>query len=86
MIALGVIYPQFWATNTIEAKNNFYFHLNVLKATFCVPSKVGQNGKTIFALLSFHNLNLQCSHFKMTMIHNSKVVMRDSKNNLNPMT
>jgi hypothetical protein len=60
--------------------------LNVLKATFCVSCKVGQNGKTILALLSSHSLDLQCSHFKMTMIHNFKVVMCDSENNLNPMT
>jgi hypothetical protein len=83
MIALGVIYPQFLATNTIEAENNFYSHL---KATFCVPSKVGPNGKTVPALLPSHNLDLQCSHFKMTRIHSSEVVMRDSENNFNPMT
>jgi hypothetical protein len=37
-------------------------------------------------LLLAHNLDLQCSHFKMTMIHNSKVVMRDQENSLNPIT
>lgn len=85
MIALGVVYSQFWATNTIHAKSNFCFHLNVLKATLCVPSKVGQTRKTILALLSSHNLELQCSHFKMTMIHNFKVAMCDFESNLNPM-
>jgi hypothetical protein len=60
--------------------------VNVLKATFHVPSKVGQNGKTILALLSSHNLDLQCSLLKMTTIHNFEVVMHDFENNLNPMT
>jgi hypothetical protein len=32
MIALGVIYPQFWTRNIVEAKTIFYFHINVLKA------------------------------------------------------
>jgi hypothetical protein len=85
MIALRVIYSQFWATNTTKAKSNYYFHLNVLKATFCVPCKVGQTRKIVLALLSSHNLDLQCSHFKMTMIHNFEIVMCDSESNLNPM-
>jgi hypothetical protein len=86
MIVLGVVYPQLWATNTPEAENSFYSHLNVLKATFCVLRAVGQHGKTILALLLTHNLDLQCSHFKMTMIHNSEVVMCDQESSLNPIT
>jgi len=63
--------------------SSFYSHLNVFKATFCVPCVIGQHGKTILTLLLVHNLDLQCSHFKMTMIHNFKVVMHDQKNRLN---
>ncbi len=77
---------NFKATNITKIDNNFYFHLNVFKTTLCVPYKVVQNGKTVLTLLSSHNLDLQCSHFKMTLIHNFEVVMHDSKSNLNPMT
>lgn len=86
MTALGVDYLQFWNTNTIKVEGNFYFHFNVLNATFYVPCTVGQCGKTIITLLSFHNLDLQCSHFKTTMIHNSEVVMCDFESNLNLLT
>jgi hypothetical protein len=29
MTTFGVIYPQFWATNGLEAKKNLHIHLNV---------------------------------------------------------
>jgi hypothetical protein len=61
MTALGVIYPQFWATNGLEVEENFHIHLNVLKATFCLPCKVSENGKLLCPLLS--NQNLMCIPF-----------------------
>ncbi len=85
MIVLDVVYPQFWDRNIIEAKTNFYFHMNVMKATFRVLCKVGESGKIVLALLLNHILNLQSSHFKMTMIHNFKVVMC-KESSLNPTT
>lgn len=86
MTALGIVYPQFWASSNLKAKASFYSHLNVLKAIFCVPRRIGLSANIIFALLDTHTLDLQPSHFKMTMIHNSKVVMCDQENNLNPST
>jgi hypothetical protein len=59
--------------------------MNVMKATCRVPCKVGESGKIVHALFSNHILNLQSSHFKMTMIHNFKVVMCE-ESNLNPVT
>jgi hypothetical protein len=58
MKALGVIYPQFWATNGLEAKENFHIHLNMLKATFFLPCKVSENGKILPPLLSSQNLDV----------------------------
>jgi hypothetical protein len=39
-----------------------------------------------FVLSKAHTLDLQSSHFKMIMIHNSEVIMCDKKNSLNPLT
>jgi hypothetical protein len=57
--------------------------MNVMKATFSVLCKVGESGKIVLALLLNHILNLESSHFKMTMIHNFKVVMC-KESSLNP--
>jgi hypothetical protein len=56
-----------------------------MKATFNVPCKVGESQKIVLALHLNHTWNLQSSHFKMTMIHNFKLVMCE-KNSLNPVT
>jgi hypothetical protein len=85
MIVLGVIYPQFWTKNFVEAKTIFYFQTNVLKATCCVPCKLGEDGKVVPTLFFTHDLDLQSSHFKVTMMHNSKVVLQE-ESGLNPMT
>ncbi len=61
MIALGVIYPQFWTGNIVEVETTFRSHMNALKAIFCVPHKLGENGGVrLLALLSMHDLD--CSH------------------------
>ncbi len=57
----------------------------VLKATFCVPHKVGDVDKMVLALLSIHTLDLQILFFKMTMCHNSEFVLSE-ENNFNPLT
>jgi hypothetical protein len=49
--------------------------MNVLKATCCVPRKLGENGKVVLTLFFIHDLDLQSSHFKVTMMHNSEVVL-----------
>jgi hypothetical protein len=74
MIALGVVHPQFWATNGNEAKENFHIHLAILKAAFCVPHKVSEDGNIMLAFLSSQTLDLQTFVFKMTMLHNAKAI------------
>jgi hypothetical protein len=59
--------------------------MNVLNATCCVPHKLGENGKVVHVLFFTHDLDLQSSHFKVTMMHNSKAVLQE-ENSLNPMT
>jgi hypothetical protein len=59
--------------------------MNVMKATFSVPCKVGESGKIVPALLLSHILNFYSSHFSMIMIHNFKVIMCEDSS-LNPMT
>ncbi len=59
--------------------------MNVLKATFCLPSKLGERGRIVPRLLLVHNLDLQSSHFKVTMMHNFKVVLWE-ENSLNLVT
>jgi hypothetical protein len=74
MIALGVVYPQFWATNGNEATDNFHIHLVILEATFCVPHKVNENVNIMLAFFSRQTFDLQTFFFKMTMLHNAKVI------------
>jgi hypothetical protein len=58
MIVLGVIYPQFWTRNIVKVETIFHSHMNALKAIFCVPHKLGENGRVrIRALLSTHDLD-----------------------------
>jgi hypothetical protein len=51
-----------------------------------MPHTVDLSANIVFALLNILALDLYFSHFKMTMIHNSEVVMCDQNNNLNPLT
>jgi hypothetical protein len=49
--------------------------MNVLKATFCVLGKLGASERVVPRLLLAHDLDLESSHFKVTMMHNSKVIL-----------
>jgi len=49
--------------------------MNVLKATFCMLGKLGESGRIVPRLLLAHDLDLESSHFKVTMMHNSKVIL-----------
>ncbi len=81
----GVIYPQFWTKNIVEVETTFHSHMNALKAIFCVPHKLGGNGRIgLLALFSTHDLDLQSSHFMVTMMHNYEAILRE-ENNLNLM-
>jgi hypothetical protein len=35
MTILGVDYPWYWVVNPKEMENEVFFHMGVLKATFC---------------------------------------------------
>jgi len=59
MIAMGAVYPQFWATNGKEVEENFHNHLAILKATFCVHCKMGESGNIMPHLLSSQTFYLQ---------------------------
>jgi hypothetical protein len=72
VIALGVVYPQYWAIDSIAIEEIFFSHLNTLKMTFCNPCKIDGLDQDVPPFLLIHMLHLQCSHFKMTTLHNSK--------------
>jgi hypothetical protein len=49
--------------------------MDVLKATFCAPCKVGEFGQIVHALLSGQTFMRYNSFFKMTMLHNSEATL-----------
>jgi hypothetical protein len=49
----------------------------VLKATFCAPYMMGEYGKMVPTLFSVHALDLHVSFLKMTMGHNSNLVLHE---------
>jgi hypothetical protein len=55
----------------------------MLKTTFCNPHKIGGLDQDVPPLLLTHMLDWHSSHFKMTMLHNFKVTLRE-KNQFNP--
>jgi hypothetical protein len=77
MTTLGVVYPQFWATNGDEVEENFHTYLAILKATFCVLHKMGENENIVHVVLSIQALDLETYFFKMTMLHNVKAVLQE---------
>jgi hypothetical protein len=61
---MGVVYPQFWATNRKEVEEIFHNHLTILKATFCVCCKMGESGDIMPHWLSSQTLDFQTSFSK----------------------
>jgi hypothetical protein len=57
----------------------------MLKVVFCNPHKIGGLDQDVSPLLSTHMLDLQSSHFKMTMLHNFETTLHE-ENQLNPHT
>jgi hypothetical protein len=49
----------------------------VIKATYCSEWKVGKDGMRVDALLDPYELDLQCSFFKMTMVANNELVLKE---------
>jgi hypothetical protein len=77
MTTLGVVYPQYWATNSIAMEKILFSYLSMLKTTFCNPCKIGGLDQDVLPLLLAHMLDLQSSHFKMAMLHNSKATLHE---------
>jgi hypothetical protein len=77
MAALGMVYLQYWiCEETIIS--NFLPHLNLIKYALCVNKKL-KGGSIVLRLLDSRQLDVQASHFKLTMNHNVEVVMQESK-------
>jgi hypothetical protein len=57
MIALGVVYPQYWVVDSTIAED-FFSHLSTLKVAFCNPHKIGGLDQDVHPLLSTHMLDL----------------------------
>jgi hypothetical protein len=58
MTTLGVVYAQYWAVDLTIAEKTFFFHLNMLKATFCNLHKIGGLDQDVLQLLSTHMFDL----------------------------
>jgi len=83
MLALGVIYLNFWANHPINAKDNFHQHMTIIKYTYCICCKMGNDGMWMKPMLDGYVLDLQCLFCKMTMITNNKLIMKE-KFDVNP--
>lgn len=83
MNALGMRYPQFLRASYCESL--FYYHLDVLKTTFCLPKQVAESGRAVPTLLDECSSNGQASFFKLTMMHIANAMMKET-NDLNPVT
>jgi hypothetical protein len=77
MTTLGVVYPQFWATNGNEVEEIFHTYLAILKATFCVLHKMGENENIVHVFLSSQALDFETFFKKMTMLHNVKTILQE---------
>jgi ribosomal protein L3 len=76
MLALRVIYLNFWVDHPDDFENVFHQHFTIIKATYSMPGKMGKERVTVKALLDGHVLDVQCFFFKMTMVTNNEIVMK----------
>jgi hypothetical protein len=76
MLALGVIYLNFWVDHPNDAKDVFHEHLTVIKVAYSMPRKVRKEGVIVKALLDGHVLDVQCFFLKITMVANNEVIMK----------
>jgi hypothetical protein len=58
MVTSSVVYPQYWAVDLTTAEKTFSFHLNMLKAAFCNPHKIGGLDQDVLPLLLAHMFDL----------------------------
>jgi hypothetical protein len=80
MVTLGMVYSLYWICEDIIA-SNFLPHLVLIKSTFFVDKLKG--GSRVPGLLDSRQLDVQASHFSLTMGHNVEAMMWES-NDVNP--
>jgi hypothetical protein len=81
--ALGIVYLRYWLFDNYD--ESFNTHLNVLKAFFCTPKKIGVVEHVVIEVLCASTLNVQKSMFKITMESNAKVSL-GLFSTINPLT
>jgi hypothetical protein len=71
-LTFGVIYLNFWANDTTNAKNNFHQHKTIIKAIYYSSYRVKKDEVWMKVILESYPLDSQCSFFKMIMIVNNE--------------
>jgi hypothetical protein len=81
--ALGIVYIHYWLFDDYD--ESFNTNLNVLKAFFCTPKKIGVVEHVVLEVLCAYTLDVQKSMFKITMKSNAKVTL-GPLSTINPLT
>ncbi len=68
-----------------ECDESFDTHLNITKAFFCTPKKIGVAKHVVIEVLCASTLDVQKSMFKITMKSNIEVALGPF-NTINPLT
>jgi hypothetical protein len=73
MAILGMVYSLYWICEE-TGTSNFLPHLILIKSTFFVDKKL--KGRSIVpGLLDSRQLDVQASHFRLTVSHNVEAMM-----------
>lgn len=80
---LGVVYSQYWLE--LDANECFNNHLEVIKAAFCQPKKVGIDVWVLEVLCTFF-LDIQQSMFKFIGMKSNGLDVMAKPIDLNPLT
>jgi hypothetical protein len=78
MLTFGVIYLNFWANDPTNVMDNFHQHTIIIKAIYYSSCKVGKDGVWMKVILDGYPSYLQCSFFKMIMIVNIELIMKEN--------
>jgi hypothetical protein len=60
MLALRLIYLNFWVDHPNDSKYVFHQHLTIIKDAYFMPHKMGQEGVIVKVFLDGHVLDVQC--------------------------
>jgi hypothetical protein len=75
-MTLDVVYFNFWANHPPNVEDGFHQHLIIITIPSYVLCKVGKDGILMKGFLDGHELDMQCSYFKMTMVTNSEAIIK----------